>query len=242
LSNKVIKGNSSNYGAFSLRSIDDECDNALAEAGRQAEEIRREARDVLQQARKALDDLNASVQETEREANKRGFDDGRQQGIKEGIPVGIEKGREQEIKHIRKQTENLRMNLQQIIAQVQAKREEFFAVTRKSVLRFAFRIAEKIVKAHVQIDEEMVLRNIEAAVAFIAQEHKLQIFINPSEFEVVQEFVPQLKSDFPKIEAVNLVPDMNIGRGCCIVRTKVGQIDATIQTQLEEIERQLIPE
>ncbi len=246
MSLKIIKNERDAYGisqgTFSLRDIGEECEQILAETRREAEETRRQAAQVLEQAKQSLADINARAKTLEDEARKRGFEEGKQQGIKEGIPIGTEQGRKEEVKRVMEQTENLRENLQQILAQTEVKRESLFADARKSLLRFAIRVAEKIVRARVEVDNEAVLRNIEAAVDLIAQERKLQICINPAEAEVVQEYVPHLKSSSPKFESIHVAPDVSIGRGCCIIRTETGQVDATVQTQLEEIEKQLIRE
>ncbi|MFH1549797.1 MAG: FliH/SctL family protein [Planctomycetota bacterium] len=246
MSPKIIKNERDAYGisqgTFSLRDIGEECEQILADTRREAEEIRRQAAQIFEQAKQALADVRARAKTLEDEARKRGFEEGKQEGIKEGIPVGTKQGREEEVKHVMEKTENLRENLQQILAQTEVKRESLFADARKSILRFAIKVAEKIVRARVEVDDEAVLRNIEAAVDLIAQERKLQICINPSEAEVVQEYVPHLKSSSPRFESIHITPDESIGRGCCIVRTEAGQVDATVQTQFEEIEKQLIQE
>ena len=198
-----------------------------------------EAAELLQRAKKALADVEARIPQMEKEAREAAREEGKREGVEEGVRVGMEQGREEEKARIRAETENLRLNLQQIYAQIQMRHEGMAANAKKELLGLAMAVAERIVRAHVKVDAECVKRNIEAAVDLIAQEHKLQIFISPSEAEVVEEYVPQLKAKFPKVESVQIVPDMNIGAGCCIVRTKTGEVDARLETQIEEIERQL---
>ncbi len=244
MSPKIIKNGSGGYtassNAFSLRSIDDECEKILSRAREEAALIRGQAGELLERAKKALEDVSAKVPQIEEEARTRGCEEGREQGIKDGIPVGTEQGKHEEIERIRKETEHLRANLQQIFAQVETRHKAMTAGAKRDTLQFAVKIAEKIVKARVHLDNEVVVRNIEAAIDLIAQEHKLQILINPAEAEAVEMFVPQLKAKYPKIEAIHLAPDTAVGRGCCIVRTSAGEVNSLLSTQLEEIERQLL--
>ncbi len=243
MSPKIIKSNDSvllaDQAAFTLSSIDDQCERILAKAREEAAAIRADASKLLQRAKQVLADVNERVPVIEKEAREPAHEEGGRKGVEDGIPIGIEKGREEEVARVKAETKNLRSNLQQVYAQVQARHEAMAANARKDLLAFAVAVAEKIVRTQVRVDPECIQRNIEAAVDLIAQEHKLQILISPSEAEIVEQYVPQLKAKFPKVESIQLVPDMMIGAGCCIVRTKAGEVDARIETQIEEIARQL---
>ncbi len=243
MSPKIIKSNDSallaDQRAFTMRSIDDQCERLLAKACAEAASIRDEASQLLQQAKQSLADVNARIPIIEKEAHEAGYEEGHRKGCEDGVPIGSEKGREEEVAKVRSETEHLRSHLQQIYAQIQMRHETMAASAKKDLLGFAIAVTEKIVKAQIQIDPKCIQRNIEAAVDLIAQEHKLQILISPSEVEIVEEYVPQLKAKFPKVESIQLVPDTAMGVGCCIVRTKTGEVDARIETQIEEIARQL---
>ena len=97
------------------------------------------------------------------------------------------------------------------------------------------------------IHTETLRRTVAEAVQLIAGAERIRIHLAPEDARALRDFLPEVAehldtdgTDSPA-EAIELVPDPDITRGGCIVRTAggAGEIDARIETQLEEIERQL---
>ena len=123
---------------------------------------------------------------------------------------------------------------------VQAKRSELLAAAERDLVRLAVAIAGKIVKKEVRSSGEIVQENVRRAVELSVNRQSLRILVHPGDLEAIERLFPDLRRGFADLTEVSIEGSATVDRGGCIVSTREGQVDATIATQLEEIERGLL--
>jgi flagellar assembly protein FliH len=243
LSSKLIKdsdaGGAQGLRAFSMRDIEDDRRRIIAAAEKDAVEVRKLAQEILAQAKTALARIRGQADGVMADSEKRGFEKGLAEGVPKGIEQGARDAREAERRRIAEETDGLAKRLEDITAAIEAERADQTARMHKDLVLFAIAVARKIVKREISISHDVIKDNLTRAIDLVAEKSELQVRLNPSELDVVEEYLPKLKSVFTKLHGVKLVSDMNVSPGGCIVRTRSGEVDASIETQLEEIERQL---
>jgi flagellar assembly protein FliH len=213
----VLKAPTPGTGAaarvFDLRPIEERAQEILASARRTLAEARAEA-DRLREAARA-------------EGRELGRLDGLELGRREGLAQGLAAA------------DQLRLTLSHVLRELELHRRQLEADAEQHLVHLAVRIAERVVKAHVRVDPETVRRNVAAAAELVAAGDRVQLVLAPSEVETVQGFLPDLAGAFQAAAHLSLVADERLQPGGCLLRTAGGLVDAQIQTQLEEIERQL---
>jgi type III secretion protein L len=111
------------------------------------------------------------------------------------------------------------------------------------IVRLALEIAAKVVGKAVIEDHEIVASVLERAKREVSDAKVIRIRLHPLDQEILAEMRPELvrlgEEGGRKIEV--LISE-DIGRGGCRIETEIGVVDATIPTQLEEIQRQLLDE
>jgi type III secretion protein L len=111
------------------------------------------------------------------------------------------------------------------------------------IVRLALEIAAKVVGKAVVEDHEIVASVLERAKREVSDAKLIRIRLHPLDQEILAEMRPALvrvgEEGGRKIEV--LISE-DIGRGGCRIETEIGVVDATIPTQLEEIQRQLLDE
>lgn len=111
------------------------------------------------------------------------------------------------------------------------------------IVRLALEIAEKVIGRAVAADAEITASVLERAKKEVADARHIRILLNPADHCVLAELRPELvrceESGGRKIE---VAPCEDVARGGCRIETEIGVVDATVPTQLEEIERQLLEE
>jgi flagellar biosynthesis/type III secretory pathway protein FliH len=65
--------------------------------------------------------------------------------------------------------------------------------------------------------------------------------IHPNQDALVRDVLPDICATLQQVDAVTLTLDATITPGGCLVRTRGGAIDATIETQIDRIIDELIP-
>lgn len=115
--------------------------------------------------------------------------------------------------------------------------EEYETVFEKIVINTAYELAKKIVQKEIE-KETIVNENIKAAIAKIIGANEVRIKINPADVEHINDYSKGLlnASSFNKIK---FEPDERIQPGGCLIETDIGNVDARINSQLEELRLKL---
>ena len=221
---------------FQLSALTDHADALLRESRAQAEEL-------LRDARVEADRLVA-------DARTHGFDEGFDNGKREGADRGYVEGREQGLREAREhadrefasQHEQLVDMLKQVLGTVDGARKELVAAAQRDVLVLAVAIAERITKRAGQLDPNVAVENVKAAVELVSATSELVFRVHPRDMATLQEAAPALAETIGGLERLHWVEDPDVTPGGCLIRMAGGEIDATLETQLQQIITELIPD
>jgi flagellar biosynthesis/type III secretory pathway protein FliH len=125
---------------------------------------------------------------------------------------------------------------------------------QRDVLRLALAVAERITKRVVQTDAQVAAAQLEAVLGVIVRPTELTVRIHPDDREVLSAALPQIAARFSQARHIELVDDASLMRGSCVAATRAagggsggggamapGEIDASIQTQIDRIVEAMLP-
>jgi flagellar assembly protein FliH len=173
---------------------------------------KREAEDILQGAHKRATQI-------EQEAYEKGFS----QGEKDGFELGEKKA----LKVI-ESIDNLLVELGNL-------KQEMIRGYEKEILELIFAISEKIIHHQLGIHHEAIKETIFNAICLAAEKSKMNLRVNPEDFEYVEKLRPEIFTRFNDLKSIVVTSDASITRGGCLLETQYGDIDARVETQLERI-------
>ena len=112
------------------------------------------------------------------------------------------------------------------------------------IVRLALRVAEKILRQRIETHPDAIVPMVDEALrVFLAQNHsRVVLRVHPDDAGVLAARQQRWLERNPAIGSLAVVPDEGIGRGGCRIETESGTVDATLETQLEVIERHLLGE
>ena len=184
--------------------------------------FREEAADVVARAREAdRRILRAALVEAGKQKKQ-----AHQQGFQDGLAQGREQGTALAKNQVVEQTRTLAAALEQAAGRIDEKQAELIHLARSDLLKLAMAMAERIVRARIEADPQLVRRAVDAAVDLAGRRRSLKVRLNPADVEAMEK---------SKHEAVEFVPDPTVERGGCVVETETSQVDAAIETQLKNL-------
>jgi flagellar assembly protein FliH len=124
---------------------------------------------------------------------------------------------------------------EQIVAQVHEAREEALASCERDLVELAFQIAEKVVRQRVAADPDTTLGVLEHALRKAFVRDGLTVLCNPADLERLSGASEILQTRVGSLTGLSLIGDRRISQGGVVVRTDAGDIDATIESQLERL-------
>ncbi|HEU4964242.1 MAG TPA: FliH/SctL family protein [Bacilli bacterium] len=237
-----------NQQAFSIRVApiaqppregEDMVDPALEAMRRQAEE---DAAAILARAREEADRL---IQQAEQQAQgmleaERGrVQTQLQQELEAAKQQGYREGREQSQQDVETEWASRFQTIEQLYLSALEERRAYLNQSESLIVELACAAAEKIMRESNRLGHEWVLHVVKAALEEIHDAGKIEVRVHPDDYELVRSRQEGLRKEVPGQTELLVIPDRGVGAGGCVLHTDFGNIDARIDTQLEEVKKAL---
>lgn len=194
-----------------------------------AEEIKKTA---SEEAEKVLSDARTQEKTIYDTAEKKASEEGREKGYAEG----------------KAEADRLVERLHKMIDSLQERREEILDGTEQQIVNLVILIARKVVKVMSENQKSVIMSNVLEALKKVKGGGNITLRVNLADAALttahLKDFIDQVEtlksSQSEGSLSLNVVEDSSVDRGGCIVETDFGAIDARIQSQLNEIETQIL--
>lgn len=118
-------------------------------------------------------------------------------------------------------------------------RESLASNNSQDMLRLVMTVAEQIIRREVAVDPQVVVNIIETALQSSVRSDQYRIRVNPEDLDHVIDQKPLFLASISGLKSLSIEADPAISRGGCRVDSDLGEVDATIETQLESIQKAL---
>ncbi|MGH2891497.1 MAG: FliH/SctL family protein [Solirubrobacteraceae bacterium] len=121
-------------------------------------------------------------------------------------------------------------------------RDEAVAQLEGDSVELALALAEQIVAGAIEVAPERVVDVAAQALRRIHDRRNVTLTVNPSDLEAMAGSVAALQSQLGGIEHLNVQADRRVGRGGALAHTAEGEIDASVDTQLQRAREIVVAE
>jgi flagellar assembly protein FliH len=176
---------------------------------------------------KARSQADAIVEEARKRAEvieKEAFDKGFQQGERAGRQM-IEESMGSALKA-----------LEEALARWRERADELMAQVEQEAVKLSLAIARKIVNREIRLDPTLVLDVIKAAIRSQPISGEITIRINPMDEETVREGCEGILKEFRELKGIRIEADPAVQRGGALVECDLGELDARLERQFQELE------
>ncbi|SEB03334.1 flagellar assembly protein FliH [Thalassobacillus cyri] len=198
-----------------------EADRKLKEAELETEKRLQEAEKIIEQQKQAWEQEKSNlVEKARKEGLEAGYKEGRQQGYQEA---------EGHIKESRQVVEQAKEDYQQIIDS-----------SETTILEIALRIAEKIMKHQLTETPEDFLPLVKRVIAEVHGQPEVIVSVHPDQYSLVLAQKDELELFTSSKSVLTIYPTTELEPFSCKVESSFGSIDASIDSQLTELRKQLL--
>lgn len=131
------------------------------------------------------------------------------------------------------QVEAMQLKLARSIEELTGARPRYRREAEQDVVALALAVARRILHRELTVAPEALLGLVKAALDKIEAREVHQVRVSPSDAAMVRQFFE--KMGLP--QRVEVIADANLGAGSVSIETSRGLLDASVDTQLAEIER-----
>lgn len=182
------------------------------------------ALDIEKQVEERLTEFEARFQQEKEDAYHSGFEDGTNEGTKQGLAQSAE-----EIERF-----------QALVKTLPAQWNDAVKSYDIAVADLALRIAQKIVSAAADVDEQVILEAVRECLSYVEDKTKVIIRVNPDDLETVRRHRDNWLESLESIGTLLIEPEPTVSKGGCIVETPIGDVDAQVEERLERIRLDLV--
>lgn len=183
-------------------------------------------RQALDTALAEADQLRAQVAALEtalREADQSGY----QRGLAEGRTQGARESAEQQ--------KPVLDRMVKAIADLAMLRPKLRMQSEESLIRLCVAIAHRVLKRELHMDPLALEGIVQAALSRVGTEEVFRIKVHPSQADAIRNQLSRLGVP----ESVPVEPAASMDEGGVVIETSAGGLDASVNTQIAEVERGL---
>jgi flagellar assembly protein FliH len=210
------------------------CDDMLKKANEQAgaivEEAEKQAAEIIRQAE---EEAAKKAEETEL---------AKQQAVEEGYAAGFQKGHEEGTIQAKQEIKEKVWSVNTLTSATFRVKQEIINSAEQEILELSTVIAEKILRQKLEMQPGLMKEIIRSAIEQLSDKEEIKIIINPALTENLYEFAEEFEETIRGLKSIKITEDKTIPRDGVIVESSDSRIDGRIETQLDEIVRNLMRE
>ena len=203
------------------------------------DDVAAEAKRMIRYAQRQADRIVAMAREEAETArladDQAGYSEGLARGRREGYAEGRQAGLQEAQQQFRTQADELLALLKQIVSQLEDARREILQSGRTELLELAVALARKIVGVVAVRDIEAARINLAKVLEARGAAGEITLKVNPGQLRSLREYCKELDEGMGRESPVQLEADERVGPGGVKLQTPGGEIDATIETQLDNV-------
>lgn len=157
----------------------------------------------------------------------------------EGFEQGYQDGLRQAEAAMKEKADQMIAEASAILEQAYRVKDQIIQDAEPFLVDLSAAIAEKIVDKQLSIEPEYAIELIKKTLSRKREQGVITLCVSPAHFAFVQAARDELALAIDSQAELQILPDSSVKDRGCVIRSAYGSIDATIDTQLTEIKKEL---
>lgn len=132
--------------------------------------------------------------------------------------------------------ESLIETYHQSIAEVEMLRDQILAQTEGELVELALRIAQQVLATDVETQRDFTTRMADHALRLLREADAVTLRVGPTDKQAIEAKHPELLAE---ATVIRIVEDASIKLGGVVAECNLGQVDATLESRLQQAATQL---
>lgn len=191
------------------------------------------------QAELMLDDARSQIEQwwgEQRAEDEQLSESVRKQGYEQGYQEGMTHAEEDNFRQWEQRINEAKL----LLEQAYGSREQIIQEAEPFLVELSCAIAEKIIGRQLNQSPEWALELVVKSLSRRREQGVITLCVAPGQLAFIQAAREELELVIDSQAELQILPDATIKDHGCVIRSMYGSIDARIDTQLEEIKRELL--
>jgi flagellar assembly protein FliH len=153
----------------------------------------------------------------------------KEKGQKEGFDAGYLEGKS-EAQAIINEASEIRIFLDR-------RKESLYREAEEQILPLVMDISKKVIGEELSQNKDAILSLVRQALQKCAFKNKLVLKISPADFDFINDNKDRICMMAEGISDIDIVSDLSLPNGSCIIETPSGEVNSSVDVQIEEVEK-----
>ena len=199
-------------------------------------QLMKELEETREAVRRLLEDSRIEAEQMKNQARGEGHEIGEREGDGKSYLDGYEKAQQEVENTLKKEADELLLELRDLIASVEHKKREMLEQYKDDLRDIAISIAEKIIRVSLKSSGDIIKRMIISATEGIMSKEWVKIYIARCDAEMAVNGDSMLINSISYVsDHIKIIVMENEAPGTCILEFPDKVIDASTNTQIENI-------
>ena len=199
-------------------------------------QLMKELEETREAVRRLLEDSRIEAEDMKSQAREAGREIGEREGYEKVYLDGYEKAQQEVEKTLKKEADELLLELRDLIASVEQKKRDMLEQYKDDLRDIAISIAEKIIRVSLKSSGDIIKRMIISATEGIMSKEWVKIYISRCDAEMAVNGDSMLINSISYVsDHIKIIVMENEAPGTCILEFPDKVIDASTNTQIENI-------
>ncbi|WP_165000323.1 FliH/SctL family protein [Anaerophilus nitritogenes] len=191
------------------------------------EEIELLIQEKINESKNYAEQIIKDAQEDAKKIHEQAQEDGYKNGCEKGHVEGYIKGKEE--------AQNLIEEALQIKKEILKTKENLVKNLEKEMIDLVIQTVEKILNDKVENSHEVIIGLIQSGLNKCAYTETITLRVSPKDYEYVNGAKDKILCLAENIDDIMIKQDATLTKGSCMIDTISGSVDASIQTQFEQV-------
>lgn len=156
-----------------------------------------------------------------------------------GYTKGLEEGKAEAFKAELPRVQEKVEKLDHLLRDIDSFREKIFSANEAFLMDIIAQVASMVALKEVSVDQEYVRRLVTSLLHQLGAKDDVKIFLSPQDHGNAQALFQFLEKEFGKLSNTAIEASDEIPVGGCKIETRFGVVDASVQTQIENVMKSL---
>lgn len=191
------------------------------------------AKEQLKSTKLEIDQIVAKTQHdiaTEKEMWLKEKEQYKEEAYQEGYLTGLQAGKQQGYDEYKK----IIAEAKKVVQMAKDDYQTRIYQSEESILELGLKVASKILRVEVDLNDSY-LQLVKAALLEVKEQPSIQLYVNVEDYHGLMEYKDELYNIVRGKAELSVFPDSELTRGSCVIESPFGKIDASIDSQLQEL-------
>ncbi|KMK77217.1 flagellar assembly protein FliH [Alkalihalobacillus pseudalcaliphilus] len=198
-------------------------------------DAKKQAEDILNQAQREAKDLEAKL-EQKRTEHLQELEQLKEEAIQSGYKHGFSQGKEEAYQ----QYVQLISEANGMIDLAKIDYDHMLEEAQPQIIDIAYRLTEKVLGERLTDSEVYWFKMLKQVMTELREHEEVKIYVHPNWYEQTLKQKEELNQLLTRTEKLYIYSDVSLPELGCVVETRLGKLEATLDKQLKELKKQLL--